>query len=103
LDGEEHNSVANCYQRLGLSYYWNENYEKSIKNFKRSYNIRENLFGLNSEGVDDARFGLGKSYYYADKEDMAKLCFSHSLHFRNNFFGKNSEESKKAQEWLNKV
>ncbi len=74
-----------------------------LKNYIKSYNIRKNLFGVNSEEADSARFGLGSSYYYADKNELARQCFSESLKFREKFFGKNSEQSKKAQEWLNKV
>ena len=87
---------------MGLSFYWADKYEKSIKYYNYALEIWEHLHGRESEKFDDSRFALAKTYYYANMEDKAKESFSASLQYRKNQFGSNSKEYNKAKEWLDK-
>jgi len=95
--------VASCYNRLGLSYYWDSKYKESIEYHNKAFELRKQLFGEKSEKVDDSRFSLAKAYYYANMENDALECFLASLKFRKKQFGITSKEYNKAKEWVDKI
>jgi tetratricopeptide (TPR) repeat protein len=99
----QHKEVASCYHRLGLSYYWDNQYELSIKSYKQALEIREYLFGKESKAFDDLRFSLGQACYYANMAMEAKEYFLASVGFRKSEYGSSSKEYKKAKEWLDKI
>jgi len=103
LVGENHESVAKCYNRIGMSYYWDNQLDKSISNHNKALEIRKQLFGTESKEFDESRYHLAQAYYYAEMNDQAREYFSESLKFREKMFGQSSKEYIKTKEWLDKI
>ncbi len=100
---EDEKKLAQIYYDLSLDYYRNNQDDKSVLFANKAFELRNQLFGINSEESDEARFLLGKAYYYQEFIYEARECFRASFAFRKIHFGLNSNEVEVLKDWLNKL
>ena len=100
---EDEKKLAQIYYDLALDYYRNNQEDQSVLFAKKAFELRNQLFGINSEESDEARFLLGKAYYYQEFIYEARECFRATYAFRKIHFGLNSNEVEVLKDWLNKL
>ncbi|OMJ91242.1 hypothetical protein SteCoe_6218 [Stentor coeruleus] len=74
--------ASNCYFMMGLFYQEQKLLEKSIAAFKKSEDIRIEVFGENHESISDCEYNLGLLFKRKENWYKANVCLQKALNIR---------------------
>ena len=85
--GEDNPDVANCYNEIGLIYYYQGKYAEALENHDRAMEIYKKVSGVDHPQVATSYSNMGLVYYELGEYDKSMECYDKALIIRKKVFG----------------